>query len=55
MITKNLYIDQKLEVSEIELLTKKYLSKILSNYSIMSKRQIFNELINLNDLITRYS
>ena len=48
------YSDQKLTLGGREMIIKKHLSQILQNQDLLSKKQILNELSELNDLIDRY-
>ena len=50
-----LFTEQTLQNGEVEVEYLKHINNIISNISIMSKRQIYVELLDLKDLITRYS
>jgi len=50
-----LYTEQKLVIEGEEFLVLKHINNIIQNIEAVSKKQIKNELLNLYDIISRYS
>lgn len=50
-----LYTEQKLVSEEVDMLYIKHLEKIIKDFDSLERKQIKQSLIDLYDLVTRYS
>lgn len=50
-----LYTEQTLLPEEVEVVTLSHLNTIIQNFDSMSKAQIYNNLLDLKDIVGRYT